>query len=75
MRDIDSNFGAYEHLSYLPRADEALHLIRRVASMVQPLMRKRNWKVGALSEFLPDDPNLQGLLRTGEPDLTRDDRS
>lgn len=60
MREVDANFGAYEHLHYLPRADEALHMLRLLASMVKPIMRKRGWRVGALSEFLPDDRNLQG---------------
>ncbi|PSN63106.1 WLM-domain-containing protein [Corynespora cassiicola Philippines] len=61
MREIDAHFDAYEHLKHLPRDDEALHTLRKVASMVKPMMRKRGWKVGTLAEFLPDEPQLLGL--------------
>lgn len=61
MRDIDNHFGAYNHLHTLPRADEALHMLRKGASCVKPLMRKRGWRVGVLGEFLPEQPNLLGL--------------
>ncbi|KIV99507.1 uncharacterized protein PV09_08813 [Verruconis gallopava] len=61
MRDLDNHFGAYNHLAHLPRADEALFTLRKAASCVKPLMRKRGWRVGILSEFLPDQPNLLGL--------------
>ncbi|KAF2754094.1 WLM-domain-containing protein [Pseudovirgaria hyperparasitica] len=61
MREIDAHFDAYEHLQGFPREDEALHLLRRAASLVKPIMRKRGWKIGTLAEFYPDDPHLQGL--------------
>jgi hypothetical protein len=61
MRDLDNHFGAYYHLAHLQRADEALFALRKAASCVKPLMRKRGWRVGILSEFLPDQPNLLGL--------------
>jgi hypothetical protein len=51
---------AYTHLSSLERADEALKLLYQLASMTKPIMRKRNWKVGTLAEFLPDYHALQG---------------
>ena len=60
MREIDAHFDAYEHLKHLPRDGEALHMLRKVASMVKPMMRKRGWKVGTLAEFLPDEPQLLG---------------
>src|SRR6266496_3657322 len=53
----------YTHLSSLERADEALKIIHQLASRVSPIMRKRNWKVGTLAEFLPDHYLLQGLSR------------
>ena len=53
----------YLHLSSLERADEALKIIHQLASRVTPIMRKRNWKVGTLAEFLPDLSALQGLSR------------
>ncbi|EUC29042.1 hypothetical protein COCCADRAFT_107589 [Bipolaris zeicola 26-R-13] len=61
MREIDAHFDAYEHLKHLPRDGEALHTLRKAASMVKPMMRKRGWKVGILAEFLPDEPQLLGL--------------
>jgi len=51
---------AYTHLSSLERADEALKLLYQLASMAKPIMRKRNWEVGTLAEFLPDYHALQG---------------
>lgn len=50
----------YTHLVHLDRADEALKLLHQVASTAKPIMRKRNWHVGTLAEFLPDNPRLQG---------------
>ena len=50
----------YQHLAHLDRADEALKLLHQVASTARPIMRKRNWHVGTLAEFLPDNPRLQG---------------
>ncbi|KAH9879350.1 hypothetical protein J1614_002789 [Plenodomus biglobosus] len=61
MKEIDAHFDAYEHLKHLPRDGEALHMLRKAASMVKPMMRKRGWKVGTLAEFLPDEPQLLGL--------------
>jgi len=52
---------AYTHLASLDRADEALKLLYQLASMAKPIMRKRNWRVGTLAEFLPDYHVLQGL--------------
>jgi len=61
MREIDAHFDAYEHLKHLPKEGDALHMLRKAASMVKPMMRKRGWKVGTLAEFLPDEPQLLGL--------------
>jgi hypothetical protein len=61
MRDLDNHFGEYSHLQHMPRADEALHTIRKVASCVKPIMRKRGWTVGVLAEFYPDQANLWGM--------------
>jgi DNA-dependent metalloprotease WSS1 len=51
----------FEHLTSKRRANEALHILRRVASMVKPIMRVRGWRVGALKEFWPDEAGLLGL--------------
>jgi hypothetical protein len=61
MRDLDNHFGEYVHLKQLPREAEALTTLRKAASCVKPIMRKRGWRVGTLSEFLPEEANLWGL--------------
>jgi len=63
MREIDAHFGAYEHLRDQPREAEALHTLRKLASVVKPIMRKRGWRVGTLCEFLPPEANLLGMYR------------
>ena len=63
MSEIDAHFNAYEHLKHLPREAEALHTLRKVASVVKPIMRKRAWKVNTLCEFLPPEANLLGIYQ------------
>ncbi|TKY47986.1 DNA-dependent metalloprotease WSS1 [Spatholobus suberectus] len=41
--------------------DEAMKILEKVAKQVQPIMRKRKWKVNVLSEFCPANPSLLGL--------------
>ncbi|XP_017423979.1 DNA-dependent metalloprotease WSS1 isoform X2 [Vigna angularis] len=41
--------------------DEARKILEKVAKQVQPIMRKRKWKVNVLSEFCPANPSLLGL--------------
>ncbi|KAK2967268.1 hypothetical protein RJ640_004834 [Escallonia rubra] len=41
--------------------DEARKLLERVAKQVQPIMRKRKWRVKLLSEFSPSNQKLLGL--------------
>ncbi|KAF6266695.1 WLM domain-containing protein [Scenedesmus sp. NREL 46B-D3] len=43
------------------REAEARQMLERVAKQVQPIMRKRQWTVRKLSEFIPRSPNLLGL--------------
>ncbi|KAK3709241.1 hypothetical protein LTR37_010979 [Vermiconidia calcicola] len=61
LKEHDALFNTYEHLQGLPRGDAALTMLRKVASLVKPIMRKRNWKVQILAEFLPAEQNLLGL--------------
>jgi hypothetical protein len=61
FQEHDSLFGSYEHLMDCPQPEEALIRLRKIASLVKPLMRKRSWKVNVLTEFLPDDQRLLGL--------------
>ncbi|KAF2099370.1 WLM-domain-containing protein [Rhizodiscina lignyota] len=71
-REHDSCFGTYIHMAHLPRAQEALLTLQKMASFVKPIMRKRGWRVGVLQEFLPDDPRLYGLNENhGERILVR----
>lgn len=36
-------------------------MLQKIASMVKPIMRLRNWRVGVLAEFFPREANLLGL--------------
>ncbi|KAI1309789.1 WLM-domain-containing protein [Xylaria venustula] len=61
MPEVDPLILSYSHLADFPRAADALHTLKKVASLVKPLMRARGWKVGQLTEFYPSQPNLLGL--------------
>ena len=52
---------SFEHLKGRPKADQALPLLQRIASLVKPIMRKHSWKLPVLAEFFPDSPNLVGM--------------
>jgi hypothetical protein len=62
MPEVDPLVLSFSHLADFPRAAEALHTLKKVASLVKPLMRARGWKVGQLTEFYPDQPNLLGKI-------------
>ncbi|KAK5016663.1 hypothetical protein LTR60_002299, partial [Cryomyces antarcticus] len=49
LEELDSHFGFYQHITSLPRPDEGLAVLRKVASTVKPLMRKRGWRVETLA--------------------------
>ena len=61
MPEIDPVISEYEHEKRRPREADALQTLRKVASLVKPLMRQRGWKVGVLTEFYPPETNLLGL--------------
>ncbi|QPC75217.1 hypothetical protein HYE68_005969 [Fusarium pseudograminearum] len=61
MSEHDALVLSYSHLAKLPRASEALQTLKKVASIVKPIMRARNWKVRQLAEFYPEQHNLLGL--------------
>lgn len=44
----------------LHRPDVAMNTLQRAASLVKPLMRAHNFKVGLLAEFLPTERSLLG---------------
>lgn len=45
----------------LPGQDEAQKILEKLAKEVEPIMRKHNWRVKLLSEFIPWHPRLMGL--------------
>ena len=53
----------FSHLKDKRNADKALEILKRVASLVKPIMRKRNWVLPVLAEFYPDNANLLGISR------------
>ncbi|CAK7275459.1 hypothetical protein SEPCBS57363_006692 [Sporothrix epigloea] len=72
MPEHNAVFSTYSHLRHLPRADNALQILRRVASLVKPLVRARQWKVRELAEFYPEQANLLGLnINRGQKILLR----
>ncbi|GBE77546.1 WLM domain-containing protein [Sparassis latifolia] len=56
---------SFTHLKDRPKADQALPLLQRVASLVKPIMRKHGWTLPVLAEFFPESPNLVGLNING----------
>ena len=65
--ELDPLVDQFQHLSDKGRAAEALQMLRKVASMVKPVMRTRGWRVGVLTEFYPPEANLLGLnINRGE---------
>lgn len=58
--DHETLVGQYSHLKNLPREKDAIHTIKKIASLVKPIMRARNFKVGTLAEFYPAEQNLLG---------------
>lgn len=65
LQERDALISSYEHLSDMPDPAEALHRLRKIASLVKPIMRKRGWKVQILTEFMPDDQRLLGMQDCG----------
>jgi len=59
--ELDALISQYEHESQRPRANEALFMLRKIGSIVKPIMRQRSWHVGTLAEFYPAERNLLGL--------------
>ncbi|EGE79153.1 hypothetical protein RJ035_005542 [Blastomyces gilchristii] len=60
MREFDPLVSQFEHLKHKPREAEALMTLRKIASLVKPIMRQRGWRVGTLAEFYPER-NLLGI--------------
>ncbi|KAI0383575.1 WLM-domain-containing protein [Hypomontagnella monticulosa] len=61
MAEVDPLILSYSHLAHFPREKEALHMLKKIASFVKPIMRARKWRVGELVEFFPEDMTLLGM--------------
>ncbi|TDZ20274.1 DNA-dependent metalloprotease WSS1 [Colletotrichum orbiculare MAFF 240422] len=61
MAEHDALVLSYSHLPDFPRATDALQTLKKIASLVKPIMRARGWRVKELAEFYPDQANLLGL--------------
>jgi hypothetical protein len=61
MMEQDALVSSYVHLAHFARASEALHTLKKVASLVKPIMRARGWRVNELAEFYPNQTNLLGM--------------
>ncbi|KAL9125809.1 MAG: hypothetical protein Q9217_005040 [Psora testacea] len=67
VSEHDPAVAEYQHEKSRPREAEALHMLRKIASLVKPIMRQRGWRVGVLTEFYPEERNLLGLnINKGE---------
>lgn len=53
---------SFTHLKDMPRASAALELLKKVATLVKPIMREHGWVLPVLAEFFPDNPSLLGAL-------------
>ncbi|KAJ0346581.1 hypothetical protein COL154_009667 [Colletotrichum chrysophilum] len=72
MPEHDALILSYSHLVDFPRASDAFQILKKVASLVKPIMRARGWKVRELAEFYPDQANLLGLnVNRGQRILVR----
>ncbi|KAJ4397587.1 hypothetical protein N0V93_001819 [Gnomoniopsis smithogilvyi] len=60
QREHDALVASYRHLPELPRSEDALLTLRKIASLVKPIMRARGWTVSELCEFYPSQQNLLG---------------
>lgn len=61
MLEHESLVSEYQHEKSRPREADALQTLRKIASLVKPIMRQRGWRVGILTEFYPPEQNLLGL--------------
>ncbi|KAF8543498.1 WLM domain-containing protein [Trichophaea hybrida] len=64
-RNADQLIGTYTHLPNFARPQHALQTLRRLASLVKPIMLSHSFHVGTLSEFYPAETNLLGLNING----------
>ena len=63
----DSWINALTHLEGRPRADEALLMLKKISSLVRPIMRSHKWMLPILAEFFPNQTNLLGQFQMYRP--------
>lgn len=63
MAGLDRQILSFSHLARLQREKEALFILKKIASVVKPIMRARGWVVRELAEFYPNEQNLLGKFR------------
>nr|GAT47439.1 predicted protein [Mycena chlorophos] len=57
---------SFTHVKGPPKQESrALEMLKRIASLVKPIMRKHGWVLPVLSEFFPQQSNLLGLNVNG----------
>ncbi|KAH8906255.1 putative zinc metallopeptidase [Coniochaeta sp. PMI_546] len=72
MGEHDPLVLSYSHLKEFPREKDAIQTLKKIASLVKPIMRARGWTVRELAEFYPDQANLLGLnVNRGQKILLR----
>ena len=59
--DLASHIHQLSSLQSLPNANQAQELLSRASKAVFPLLQRRKWKIGHLTEFYPPNPSLHGL--------------
>ena len=62
----DHLIGAYQHEENFPDHEKALRMLKKVASLVKPIMHQRRWSIRLLCEMYPADPFLLGLNQTDQ---------
>lgn len=60
MVENDPLIGGLYYERFRPQAAEALQQLRMVSFLVEPIMRRREFKIGTLAEFWPEDEGLRG---------------
>ncbi|KAF9976284.1 hypothetical protein BGZ73_008830 [Actinomortierella ambigua] len=61
MSSPTPHVGSISCLKNKKNHEAALQILRRIATMVHPILKSRAWRVGALEEFFPKQGNLLGV--------------
>ncbi|MCJ1425096.1 hypothetical protein MMC29_002984 [Sticta canariensis] len=48
-----------------PHEAHAMQILRKIAYLVEPIMRRRRWRLDLLCEFFPDDDSILGRNYSG----------